>query len=341
MAPTPERTTRSRKRKLYQALDFAMVRSPLLPIESYLEFSRATPTRLRQAATDPNVRRALATSSPSLLESLDRTQSDHKEELPLLSKLRRFLIRMSTRPTPFGTFAGVALAGWGQHTNLLLARPPRTRTRVDMDWLVRYVLSLEAQPSICNQLRWVANSAIWARGNRVVLSEPPPHSVHPAANTSIAATRLVRRALELARSPIPYRALLAELLAFSHAATIEKADALLQQLWHQGVLTTELMPPLTVEQPILWVRSRLDTIIGGKALLIQLDGLQRALAACDAAPVERVPAAQRKAIAHATYWPNPRPRRHSKLIWRSELTGAASPPLLLMRQRVLRKYCSG
>ena len=302
------RTHRDRGRspaRLYRALDFVMLRAPLLPIENYLalgEISACAAAASTLAPVDPRVRRALAIGSPSLFERLDRTAPDAEKAPQLTAKLRRFLVRMSTRPTPFGTFAGVASIGWGGQTDVFLSGAPRTRTRVDMGWLVQYVLSLERQVAIRNQLKWVANSAAWIHHGRVMLSEQVSRPAGgSSAGVSVAATSVVRQVLELARTPIPYRALVEHLLAGTPSATSNKVERLLQQLWEHGFIHTELMPPLTVDDPIKWVRDRLSPITGGKALRVQLDGLGRTIAACDSVPIEEAPAALRKAAAHVAH----------------------------------------
>jgi hypothetical protein len=219
---------------LYTALDFLLVRAPLLPIESYRDVRAAPRAHNGSPTLDPvdrQVRRALAIGSPSLLEALDRTAPDDEKAARLTAKLRRFLIRMSTRPTPYGTFAGVALASWGKNTDLLLGAAPRTRTRVDMDWLVQYVMTLDAQPAIRKQLKWIANSAAWIYHDRAVLSERIPTApVGPSGSVSIAATPVVRRAFDLARRPIRYDELVEQLTASTRSATPEKVERLLGKL---------------------------------------------------------------------------------------------------------------
>src|SRR5947209_1616781 len=80
------------------------------------------------APRDPRIRWALVVGSNALLDDLERSSSSSKDAARLKGKLLRFLIRMSTRPTPFGLFAGVALGRWGQETDLVLAtESPRTR----------------------------------------------------------------------------------------------------------------------------------------------------------------------------------------------------------------------
>ncbi len=287
-------TGRGRPRELrYEKLEVALVRIPLLPIESYLSLPSQSRLSAEVLLADPRIRRALALASPSLLTALESDSENQRKRYRMLGKLRRFVIRMSTRPTPFGTFAGVALAEWDRQTDLLLGLP-YTSTRIDMDWLVRYVMALDAQPNIRNQLRWVANRSVWVHHGRAMLSARTFPRAHDGV--SIAATRLVRNALDLARAPVLYSELATQLLALTPEAGIGKVERVLQRMWELGFLLTELLPPMTCPEPAEWVRQRLAPF---KEPFTQFEALLRATQMCDTTPDKDVPDAIQRASACA------------------------------------------
>ena len=146
-----------RGRTLYAPLSWALIRAPLLPVESYLGLS--DPIALEgPMLADPAVRAALAVGSGNLFDALGRSGPSGREDPKTAAKLLRYLIRMSTRPTPYGMFAGVALAGWGPETNLsILPGRPRTRTRPDMAWLLGLVFEAESRTEVRQQLCYFAN----------------------------------------------------------------------------------------------------------------------------------------------------------------------------------------
>jgi lantibiotic biosynthesis protein len=231
------------RRPLYEPLDWTLVRAPLLPVETYLALSKppsehgagkeaAGPWTFQNGSLvprDPHVRRAIAVGSSDLLNGLKRSKPTGPNGTELKGKLLRYLIRMSTRPTPYGLFAGVALAEWGQTTSLALAdRPPRTRTRPDMEWLLKFVLELEAMPEVREGLRFFSNSAAFVHAGRVFLSERVPGGESDAPSTvSLRATGVVLRALAAARKPIAYRDLLSELLSQTPGRPRRRSRALL------------------------------------------------------------------------------------------------------------------
>ena len=265
--PTPPPRTPAAPGR-YRPLDHLVVRAPLLPVDVYLGLRDRPPDPAAcSGGLDPVVRRALALASPSLLGALDRARPGGPGVARLEGKLLRYLIRMATRPTPFGLFAGVGVARWGDRTDLAIGGPPRTRTRLDMEWLLGLVLRLEADPEVRRHLRLVASTAAFERGGRMHLSERAPTGSPGVAadSVSVRATGAVRRALTVARRPVRHADLAADLLAAVPGATPERVDQLIAQLCDAGLLLTDLRPPLTGPDPTGWVVARLTEAAASSA----------------------------------------------------------------------------
>jgi hypothetical protein len=101
-----------RRSSLYEFLDWVLVRAPLLPVERYLALAeRSTDEQAPYARLpeDPYICAALAVGSGNLFETLGKADTSGEDDRGAAGKLLRYLIRMSTRPTPYGLFAGV---GW-------------------------------------------------------------------------------------------------------------------------------------------------------------------------------------------------------------------------------------
>jgi lantibiotic biosynthesis protein len=302
----------TRGRPLYEPLDWVLVRAPLLPVEAYLALNHATaddeaserpnakPAPDDRLPADPRIRAALAVGGGNLYDVLGRADSSGKDDPDSAGKLLRYLIRMSTRPTPYGLFAGVALAEWGPETDLSLAPVrPRTRTRPDMAWLLRLVMKAESRPEVRAQLCYVANPRAFVGAGRVFLPEAAPTADTgvPAAAVSARASNVVRRALALARTPISHERLVAE-LATAPGATIEKVEKLIEELWRQTLLLTDLRPPLTEPGPATYVARRLRDIPAAADLLKRLEAALSGMAEWDALPIEKVAAAYRHLAIH-------------------------------------------
>ncbi|MFJ6771447.1 lantibiotic dehydratase [Kitasatospora sp. NPDC091257] len=201
---------------------------------------------------DPLLRLAIWVASPDLATALERTGPQDRTAPRLVSKLRRYLIRMTTRPTPFGLFAGVGLARWAPATDLALtpsASP--TRTRADMGWLHHLTEQIDGDPDIGRYLRLMASPAILLRSGRAILTDGR------GADTSIRATAAVRRVLATAQVPT-FRADLEAAVRDLPGATPDKAGTLVDDLRTQGFLISELHPALTGGDPMTRLRTCLE-----------------------------------------------------------------------------------
>ncbi|GAA3576203.1 lantibiotic dehydratase [Kribbella ginsengisoli] len=287
---------------LYEPLDWVMVRTPLLPVEDYLTLTGGSiPTAPGTALpSDPQIQRALAVGAGDLFQALEKPATDVKSARRLNSSLLRYLIRMSARPTPFGTFAGVAVAEWGDHTDLFMdAEAARPRTRPDMGWLLGLVADLEKRPEVRAGLRWYANPAACIRADRLFLTERAviDDASEAARAINLRATPAVRTALSTAHKPVPYAELLCALTA--GGAPPEKVEPFLAQLWEQTVLLTELRPPLTVPEPARYVADLLRAVPAAAEEAAALTDLLDELAEWDRLDPEQAVAGYAKLVARA------------------------------------------
>ena len=198
-----------------------------------------------ELTSNPLVRNAIHAASESLGRAADAASQGRPPD-PVAAAALRYLIRMSTRPTPYGLFAAAGLARWGSCTDLHIADGSRRhRTRPDMGWLTSWVLALEADPTIRAQARLVANTSAFERNGRMHLSDRGTGGRAGQPDVSVRATGAVRRALTLARRPIDHTALCAELLSATDGATPGRVEALVEELCRLDLLLSDLRPPLT------------------------------------------------------------------------------------------------
>jgi len=155
----------------YAVLPWIVIRAPALPVEDYEALGdRDAVARLYAS---PLFRRAVAVASPSLSAALDR--GDGTLGARARGARLRYAIRMATRPTPFGAFAGVALAEWGPRTTLRLrSEDGRLRTGPDVEWLAGLLREAETRPDVRRRLRVQLHPAAVVVGRRLTLAQRPP-----------------------------------------------------------------------------------------------------------------------------------------------------------------------
>ncbi|MBE1610101.1 lantibiotic dehydratase [Actinopolymorpha pittospori] len=258
------RSASPRTHRSYEPLEWFVVRAPLLPVDRYELLSTEPPGEASPVA-DPLVRRAVEVASPALLHALDPRAGEGraKTDQSARSALLRYLIRMSTRPTPYGLFAGVGIGNWGERTNLEIASTSRpTHTRPDMGWLTGWMLALEADPDVRPFLRLAANTCAFERDGRLHLTDRSTGGRTGLPDVSVRATPVVRRVLSLARTAVAYDELVHQVLASTPGATREtetKVHGLLAELLRQDLLLSDLRPPLAGD-PVRHAVTRLTAI---------------------------------------------------------------------------------
>ncbi|MGH2481067.1 MAG: lantibiotic dehydratase, partial [Ktedonobacteraceae bacterium] len=297
---------------LFTAAGFYMLRAPALPAHIFTQISAAgyiSPESaqekldatlhaqqencsrlLQELASQPQIIQALAVASPSLLDGVERFQ--HGKSSPAQLKrvsasLLRYLIRMSTRPTPFGLFSGVASGTFAQETQAYLASPTiaRFRTRPDMSWLLAALQKIEGDKSLVAQLRVRLNQTAYLVGERAVLPFADTYGDRDTRAISLRATAVVRTVFDLAQQFIPYTELQSALQQACSRASTEQIERALWQLWEHHFLISELHPPLTNARPTDYVREYLDVLQGVEAIKAQLTHILAGASVLDCAGV--------------------------------------------------------
>lgn len=129
------------------ASGFFVLRAPLLPLEE-LDRLRADPTYWRTLSTRPEVLEALHLASPGLVRRLAAGAADDPR---VAAAVTAYLVRMFTRATPFGLFAGCAFGVVGEATALVVDGPVDTarhsRPNTELLALARVVTALPRRSS--------------------------------------------------------------------------------------------------------------------------------------------------------------------------------------------------
>jgi thiopeptide-type bacteriocin biosynthesis protein len=199
---------------------------------------------------------------------------------------------MRTRPTPFGTFAGVADGRFDTSAKLEWGDRHRTRTHVDMHWLLAVVHELEADAALLPALTVRVHPAVTLRGDRVVLDCPSPRpaagGADARATVSVRHSPVVAEVLRHAADTIPLD-VLADRLRERFAAPADRVAELLRVLVGEEVLVTGLRPPLDGGDPLRHVVDLLSAVPAPSArsaeILEVLRELDRGRVRFDASPV--------------------------------------------------------
>ncbi|MGH3754899.1 MAG: lantibiotic dehydratase [Pseudonocardiaceae bacterium] len=115
------------------------------------------------------------------------------------------MLRATSRPTPFGLFAGVAPARFGRATHIRFGEQHQATARVDSEWLAAVITRLETCSELRRRLPVVLNNLAFVRDGRVVVGcqqQAGASSSTAPAEVSVRHTEAVETVMQAARSPI-------------------------------------------------------------------------------------------------------------------------------------------
>lgn len=223
-----------------QPPDFFLLRTPLLSIERILNLLRED--ELAAFVQDELVREALELASPSFYRQLRLDSVLANERLQ--ETALKYMLRMGTRCTPFGLFAGCTVGELAQATTVDFSdRQIRRHYRLDMQVLSALTEYIGKQPTLRDQLRYWPNSTLYTVGSQIRYTETiQDGSITRRFISQLDAIPSVLRILELVRDGATITELTCQLTPAG--CTIGEAQRFVEQLINDQVLVSELTPHL-------------------------------------------------------------------------------------------------
>ncbi|MEK4197960.1 lantibiotic dehydratase [Cytobacillus sp. FSL K6-0265] len=274
--------------RLYQAMDFFMLRTPLLPSYNYNQLNTNDLYRVLCSYTDNLViKEALLLASPSLYDSLEYLyrNPEEKKTKQLMSSLYRYINRMSTRPTPFGLFSGVTTGEFSQYTQINIGdvKKHKKRSRPDMEWLLKLIFTIELDKLLIDEIKVSKNNLVTKVGARLKI----PYAVRNKNNQeiSINLTEPVEFILNNSADWILFKDLIEKLQIKYRTMPKEMLKDFVLELINQEVLLTELRPPLQTPSPFDYLLEQLKKIDMGQNYIKDLLEIKKIINAYDKQPI--------------------------------------------------------
>ncbi|HET6896687.1 MAG TPA: lantibiotic dehydratase [Candidatus Baltobacteraceae bacterium] len=204
----------------------------------------------------------------------------------VFTRLLMYVIRMSTRTTPFGTFGTVSTVATGTKQTLSFACEDHvhTRSRVDTGWLFEFIRHVENCDGYADELVVAANDLVIERGERLFVMNPErvrrTGAVLQYAPVSLRNTAGVGLIRSLAKHPVTLGRL-REALAQDFVDDRARIDAFLARMLESGILVSCLRPTLT-EEPLAQVARAIENI--DESIAERLSTMRGMLSALDGVP---------------------------------------------------------
>ncbi len=242
---------------------------------------------------DPELTEGVTLASTQLTTALQTVLDDPDAPAGLTRRsaqsLLRYAIRSTSRPTPFGLFAGTCFGQFDAASKLDLDGSKASHTRVDLAWLLALVEQWQTEPAVLARLSVTTNEAARQRGGRVVLETPSTYGQVAGSDgrtaVSIRSTRPVLAALAAATTAQPVSTLCEQLVAAFPAAGPDAVFGLIRSLVQQDLLITDLRPPMDGSDPLDHVRTRLAGLNTTADLVESLDEISRLIHKYDRTPL--------------------------------------------------------
>ncbi|MGA8839057.1 MAG: lantibiotic dehydratase [Candidatus Aquilonibacter sp.] len=243
-----------------------------------LQFLRANET----------VRLAIYVASASLSRELERWIETEEIADRAARRILAYILRASTRTTPFGMFAAIGRADIGETTTLRIASDLQTQTRPDMAWLSGLLRNWKSDRTFRQRLRVRVNDALIPRGGRYTVYHPSLVHRTKGEKPRLAYTAVSFKAtdpVEFLKERLPGSLSVAErasILEGRFGEDREECLRLLDVLWEGGFFIDELMLDPSVD-PVSSIIAALRRIDRERAHVVET--LSRELASIDGLPL--------------------------------------------------------
>lgn len=253
-----------------------MVRTPSLSADKFRNFMAFDGTSIEEFLSQESLsnfmEKSILLSSRDLSNARKRDlHGKQKKSNARELSLRKFFTRASTRPTPYGLFAGAALGEFSDDKNLGPLVLDETKSilecRTDFSWLAHFTYEMENHPLVFPQLQVRFNSNCYVSGDRL---KNPYYSNHGFLSAKamltqrnhIRNTPLIAFIKQQAKTFIGYRTLQSQIQSRYPNVPEEKIVSTLNALMENEILLTNLRVPANCEDGLAYVRNVLDPLEG-------------------------------------------------------------------------------
>ena len=265
---------------MFHVADAALIRAAAYPhdltLPAWPDLTADQPKEwlgwLRQVWALPGFAAAVTPAAPQLAHQITRAVAGEPMAERRLRRLAestvRYMLRWTTRATPFGRFAGVAPVQLGPRAAVRWGEAHHAVARPDEEFIAEHTARAERDLATLRRGAVMRNSLGYRRGEVWVL---------PCAradggriwDVEIDLTGPVRLAVETADAPIMFGELSARMAEELPAGTAA-AERMLVGLVEAGVLRSALRPPMTVPDPVTHLARHLDLPDPGEQTTVDL-----------------------------------------------------------------------
>ena len=246
---------------------------------------------MEQILGNPQVVEAVLSASPTLVDSWRAAITSGPDSVAGASEdsvfggLLKYLIRMTTRPTPFAALSAIGfgeVSTYGSYAAIIRAPADAQspQARLDEKLLASIVRVSEHDPRVRAGLRWFFSPSAYFAAGRCYL--PYGRATDTGLDddaVSVRASRPLKALSQQAASPRSWEEIVS-IVRCSIDAEVpqEQLEAYAEELHRQGIILSDVWPPTTSPDHLEWVLARLEAVSPESKQVEQLQVLKAHLA---------------------------------------------------------------
>ncbi len=258
----------------YNSFSSFILRTPLLSFDYYISLFGSKHTDieiLKKELSSPVMQEAIFLASPDLYTEMQKwikgEVSKQKEIDKLIYSLTKYILRMSSRCTPFGLFSGCSVVNIAGETNIEISglNNCQRHTRLDMNYLCALAHDLSKMPVIRERIKFYPNSSLYKSGDNLRYVEYRyTNAKREHFVVSVNQSEYLGTILSLAAKG----ALLSEMAnsIVSEEITMDDATLFIEELIKSQVIVSELEPAITGPEFLKQIKNVLNNIPEAKGL---------------------------------------------------------------------------
>ncbi|OHO72012.1 enterotoxin [Staphylococcus sp. HMSC036D05] len=246
-------------KSIFNTSNYYIIRAPLFPISIYNNYLKHEGIDYSSFFNHPIIEETIMTTTYQLYKSLTNISFDSESKKARNAKqsFLKYLIRMSTRGTPYGLLSGISLGQFDDKTNIQISDDINEydkHVKIDGSWLCKLIRFLESHYKyykdsfvIWNERNYIINQRIYL-DNQTCLIQENNHEI-----ISIKYNDILKCIKESLSENITFKDLL-KLISKTFSINDEKEiKNFIQNLLDKEIIFTSLRTALNKEHPLAYL----------------------------------------------------------------------------------------
>ncbi|MDT2998377.1 lantibiotic dehydratase [Staphylococcus argenteus] len=249
---------------IYEPSSICMIRTPLLSVEFFNLFLNTEQIKYSDLQLNAQMKESILTTTFNLYRTLQKINfdGDNKKVRDAKESLLKYLIRMSTRPTPFGLLSGINIGHFvNEPTRLKVGNSIQKYVKVDGEWLYKLISYIESNDEYYQNLKVIWNNKAHIVNDRIYLNEQSAIYLNNNKDTSFSIKNselLMFIKTTVMHNNITFSNLAEKINQEFEIHDVSKVKAYIHNLVSKEIIYSTIRPPLTNNDNLNYILNKLS-----------------------------------------------------------------------------------